>query len=87
MFIRHVIRTLIRVGAAGFETLLFSLWGGKYVTPIGKVTPLLPNALCLFHSIVHELFFADHKFASAGREDVDVRMLGNGMLAPHVFSS
>lgn len=54
---------------------------------LGKVTPLLPNALCLFHSIVHELFFADHKFASAGREDVDVRMLGSGMLAPHVFSS
>ena len=54
---------------------------------LGKVTPLLPNALCLSHSIVHELFFADHKFASAGREDVDVRMLGNGMLAPHVFSS
>ena len=54
---------------------------------LGKVTPLLPNALCLFHSNVHELFFADHKFASAGREDVDVRMLGNGMVAPHVFSS
>lgn len=54
---------------------------------LGKVTPLLPNALCLFHSIVHELFFADHKFASAGREDVDVRMLGSGMLAPHVFQA
>ena len=24
--------------------------------------------------------FADHKFASAGREDIDVRMLGNGKL-------
>lgn len=31
LFIRHVIRTLIRVGAAGCETFLFSLWGGKYV--------------------------------------------------------
>ena len=54
---------------------------------LGKVTPLLSNTLCLFHSNVHKLFFADHKFASAGREDVDVRMLGSGMLAPHVFSS
>ena len=27
--------------------------------------------------------FAEHKFASAGREDVDVRMLGRGKLAVH----
>lgn len=26
-------------------------------------------------------FFTDHKFASAGREDIDVRMLGSGKLA------
>lgn len=63
----------------------FFLYGEENM--LGKVTPLLPNVLCLFHSNVHELFFVDHKFASAGREDVDVRMLGSGMLAPHVFSS
>lgn len=78
-----MIRTLIRVGAAGFETLFFSLWGGKYVRKSHTST----SKRTLFHSNVHELFFVDHKFASAGREDVDVRMLGSGMLAPHVFSS
>ena len=29
------------------------------------------------------LFSPEHKFASAGREDVDVRMLGSGKLAVH----
>ena len=28
-------------------------------------------------------FSAEHKFASAGREDVDVRMLGRGNVAVH----
>ena len=33
---------------------------------------------CEQSSNLDEFFFADHKFASAGREDIDVLMLGRG---------
>lgn len=80
-----MIRTLIRVGAAGCETLLFSLWGGKYVREKSHLY-FQTHSVC-FIQLFMNYFFADHKFASAGREDVDVRMLGSGMLALYVFSS
>lgn len=40
-----------------------------------------PSSFCKCKGYLFEFFSAGHKFASAGREDVDVRMLGRGKLA------